>query len=496
LLRETGRHDEAERAYRKALDIEEQLDPDNREFRLELGRICNNLALGLVEQKDFAQAKQFYDRALTIDRKLAADLPTVSDYQNALAITLVNVAIMHNHRAEYKDAIAILEEARPHHQAALKANPADSTYRECYHTNLRTLAWSHHGMTDHARLVATADELARFGFDPANETFYAAYYVRLSAEHAGKDGKLDTAARKQLTKSYGDRSLALLKEAVAFSDKEAVNHPTQSQYRENVAACYLDLAALLAKARWPNEAEAAYLGALGIQKQLADSFHDRPKFRLELARTHNSLGTLRFTTGRPLEAEAPYRDALKVWEQLVAENDSVPDYRNGLAGALVNLGMVQNQLRDFVAAVPFLEQARPHHEAALKARPKNSTYRLFYRNNVRTLAQSYLGLGDHGRLATSADEMAHFGFDPANDSFLAACFVSRCVLLADKDSKLAEDTRKELKDRYAERALELLRQAVDRGYRSAAHMKAEPDLEPLRGREEFKKVIAELEMKK
>jgi len=95
----------------------------------------------------------------------------------------------------------------------------------------------------------------------------------------------------------------------------------------------------------------------------------------------------------------------------------------------------------------------------LKVRPKNSSYRLFYRNNVWTLAQSYLGLGDHARIAASADEMARFAYDPPNDNYLAACFLSRCVPLADKDAKLDEDKRKELKERYADRALELLRLA-------------------------------------
>lgn len=129
----------------------------------------------------------------------------------------------------------------------------------------------------------------------------------------------------------------------------------------------------------------------------------------------------------------------------------------------------------------------------MKVRPKNSSYRLFYRNNVWTLAQSYLGLGDHARIAASADEMARFAYDPPNDNYLAACFLSRCVPLADKDAKLDEDKRKELKERYADRALELLRLAVARGYRNTARMKAEPDLEPLRGREDFRQLLADLE---
>ena len=55
--------------------------------------------------------------------------------------------------------------------------------------------------------------------------------------------------------------------------------------------------------------------------------------------------------------------------------------------------------------------------------------------------------------------------------------------------------RKELARGYAERALALLRQAVQRGFKDAARMKKDPDLEPLRTRDDFKKLLAHLEGK-
>jgi tetratricopeptide (TPR) repeat protein len=49
------------------------------------------------------------------------------------------------------------------------------------------------------------------------------------------------------------------------------------------------------------------------------------------------------------------------------------------------------------------------------------------------------------------------------------------------------------KDEYARRAVEMLQRAVKAGYTDAAHMKKDTDLAPLRDREDFKKLIAELE---
>ena len=44
--------------------------------------------------------------------------------------------------------------------------------------------------------------------------------------------------------------------------------------------------------------------------------------------------------------------------------------------------------------------------------------------------------------------------------------------------------------------MELLKQAVAKGYKNVAHMKQDRDLDPLRDRQDFKKLLAELEGKK
>ena len=47
----------------------------------------------------------------------------------------------------------------------------------------------------------------------------------------------------------------------------------------------------------------------------------------------------------------------------------------------------------------------------------------------------------------------------------------------------------------ADRAMQWLTLACAAGYRDAAHMKRDPDLDPLRKRDDFKKLIADLEAK-
>ena len=51
------------------------------------------------------------------------------------------------------------------------------------------------------------------------------------------------------------------------------------------------------------------------------------------------------------------------------------------------------------------------------------------------------------------------------------------------------------KQAYADRAMELLHKAVKAGYKKAAHMRKDTDLDPLRERPDFKKLVAGLENK-
>jgi tetratricopeptide (TPR) repeat protein len=72
----------------------------------------------------------------------------------------------------------------------------------------------------------------------------------------------------------------------------------------------------------------------------------------------------------------------------------------------------------------------------------------------------------------------------ASMMYEAACAHSRCVPLADRTA---------VKEKLAARAVDLLRQAVSRGFKDIGILRAHPDLDPLRQRDDFQKLLAELE---
>jgi hypothetical protein len=173
----------------------------------------------------------------------------------------------------------------------------------------------------------------------------------------------------------------------------------------------------------------------------------------------------------------------------------VPDFHDGLAGAVTNLAKLHNERGQFGAALGLLEEARPHLQTAVTAIANHPGFRESQRECLVALGQSHLGRADHAQVAATVDELERFGFEPAKGPYDAACLLARCTTLVQKDALLAELKRKELAQSYADRAMALLRQSVARGYKDAAHMKKDPDLEPLRARQEFHKLLAKLEGK-
>jgi hypothetical protein len=71
--------------------------------------------------------------------------------------------------------------------------------------------------------------------------------------------------------------------------------------------------------------------------------------------------------------------------------------------------------------------------------------------------------------------------------------LARCIPVVAKHGKLDADERKAAVQFYGDEAMKLLREAVAKGFKDAKQMKQDRDLDPLRDREDFQKLLEELE---
>jgi hypothetical protein len=74
----------------------------------------------------------------------------------------------------------------------------------------------------------------------------------------------------------------------------------------------------------------------------------------------------------------------------------------------------------------------------------------------------------------------------------AARALARCIALVEADISLPAEKRKTLAREYGDRAVKQLRSAIQKGYRDLEQLKRDPVLNPLRPREDFKQLLAEL----
>jgi hypothetical protein len=101
--------------------------------------------------------------------------------------------------------------------------------------------------------------------------------------------------------------------------------------------------------------------------------------------------------------------------------------------------------------------------------------------------------GDYLPAVEEAEAAAQREDLKALSSYIVGCVYSQSASAAGKDPKLSPVKRAELKERYEAKAMEFLRQAVAKGHRNLAAFRADRDLDPLRGRDDFKKLVGKLE---
>jgi tetratricopeptide (TPR) repeat protein len=312
--------------------------------------------------------------------------------------------------------------------------------------------------------------------------------MKRSSSHYNRGSLLRASGRLQEAEKDFDLALRICKQL-------ADEFPSRPDFRQELARSHNNRGNLLSALGRPKAAEGDFERAQRICQQLADEFPSRPDFRQELARSHNNRGNLRGEMGRLQEAEKDFDLAVSIFQRLAADFPNQPDLQNELATTCFNLAFLHQQQGNWAAAKRVLLEGRPHHLTALRANPRNPIYRQFYRNHLGLLIMVHAGLLEQNDAIRTADSCRDLGWNAPADAYDAACSLSQCIPIVARHDKLDVTQRKAEVQFYGDAAMKLLREAVRKGYKDVAHMKKDTDLAPLRPREDFLKLVAELEGK-
>jgi tetratricopeptide (TPR) repeat protein len=191
-------------------------------------------------------------------------------------------------------------------------------------------------------------------------------------------------------------------------------------------------------------------------------------------------------------AETEWQQAVKIFEQLLRPRSDVPEFRYGLGQAYGNLGWLRSRRKEWREARPYLEKGIAHLEAALKPNPDEPRYLDALRRRTWNLSEVQLALGEPAAAAVLAVKLPVYYRPRTEGCVLAAKLLGRCARVAEGDLTKPEADRKLHANRYADQAMDLLREALQSGYRDPEGLRKDPQLESLRGRDDFRKLLGSI----
>jgi tetratricopeptide (TPR) repeat protein len=471
LLRDTGKAGEALGVYKQAADVLTPVvdrDPRQVTARRYLANIEASRAQALDQLRRHTDADTVYRRAAELFRHLAADCPDEPQYRKSLADTHHLLASLLDRCGKTESAVTEFNTAITLLQLLVKDYPAAVDHR-------RKLAW---------------------------------WQNELGAV-LPKVKKLPEAA-------------AEFRRAIAVQYRLVADRPDDPEYRADLADSYSNLGFALMRLGADEAAEAELRRALTIQKSLVEKFPQSPRYRMGQAKTHNSLGIVFTNLRRAGSAESEYRAALALQKQLVADFPNVPDYVVDLAGTSCNYGTLV-RTRNAAEALDLYRQAVKLLTPLAERQPPHATARLFLSNSHGGRAETLTGLARFAEAIPEWDRALELDDGTRRPAFelqrawclahvdppAAVAAVGRLVedgkLSAERvysAARVAAAASGRTKDRaeggkYAGRAVLLLRQAREKGYfKDAARVSVlvkDPAFDPLRGREDFKALVLDLE---
>ncbi|HEY2785644.1 MAG TPA: tetratricopeptide repeat protein [Fimbriiglobus sp.] len=514
-LFDLGKRREAVEQYQQGLAIQAKLAaefPAVPAYRQELARSHDNLGDLLTTLGKRREAEEQIRKGLAIQMRLVAEFPAVPEYRNDLANS-------HNLLGVLLPELGKRPEAVEQHRKALAIRaklaaefPAVTKYRQ-------ESAWSHNNLgnqiaglgnrseaMEHYRLAIAIQEklVAEFPAIPACRHDLAMNHYNLGNQLA------DQGKRPEAVEQY--------RKALAIRANLAAEFPAIPKYRQVLANSHNNLAAQLAQLGKRPEAVEQYHKALAIQEGLVEEFPAVPDYRQNLANDHSNLGLELAGQRKRPEAAEQYRKALAIQEKLAIEFPAVDTYRVDLGHSYCNFGLLvrgggkpADSLEWFTKAIGLLapiHEREPWDESAKKNLQTSHWGRAVAYDQIR---QFTLSLPDWKkaiefspkeeqpkllvsrvqswlRAAHVVEAVAEVAELTKSQTWNAAQWYTFASAYAFASGKIADK-----KDEYAKRAVELLQQAVKAGFKNASSMKEDPNLNPLRDREDFKKLIAKLD---
>ncbi len=390
LTDEIGDKQDALRAYKESLAIQQRLASDNpsvREYQAALAKTYHNIGIEQRETGQTTEALQSLGRALVIMERLARESPMDAGYQHALARVQNSIGALEHQTGHHAEALASFEQARAVFERLAREYPSDKEYARYLagtHGNIggvqgvtgrptEALASYEQARTIHERLMREDPSAPEFKFD-------------LARSH-GNTGAL--------LRSMGRLPEALASHAQARKLFEGLVHdnPSVTEFQSLLAMNHNNIGLLQFETGRPGEALESQKQARAIRERLARENPSVTSFQSDLATTFNDFGALERQAGHLTEALASFEQARAIRERLAREHPESPEFAFLLGAVLNNIAVIDFAQRNFDKARAELTQAIEWQRKALATNPNHPTSREFLANHLINLIPAALGSG-------------------------------------------------------------------------------------------------------
>jgi tetratricopeptide (TPR) repeat protein len=279
--------------------------------------------------------------------------------------------------------------------------------------------------------------------------------------------------------------------------KLADDYPAVTQFRSDRAGSHNNLGLLLIDRGRQSEAEAEFRKAISLLQTLADDHPAVIVFRAFLANSKTNLSSALWSMGKLTEAEAECRAAVTILGKVIDDDLKVLHDREFLGAALNQLGGFLLKLGRPAEALDAYGRAFTLFEQLIKENPANTDYPPNRGRSLVGRGRARRALGDPAGAAADVRHALRLSeglrLPEGYTIFQIACAHAALAGLAGQEGtgvSAAEGMA------HAAQVMALLRKAVD-GYHYIHKYRTEGALDPLREREreDFKKLLTELEQK-